>query len=215
LSVSLISEAVIPSSVGWMEWDVTNHVKDALYNNLTSLNLLFKIDGIPDEENRIVTFWSRDYTTDINLRPQLIIDGEIKQALKDTYIENQYPTSNNGISTTIILRIYHHTTGDFINYGILSFDLNGISSTINSIFKLYVQNYSFSAGRKIEVYKLNRPDWVEVEATWNNYKTVTLWTTPGGDYTDISNISEISTSVIKYPNSIPIIFPMKIGGLYF
>ncbi|GAH07096.1 unnamed protein product, partial [marine sediment metagenome] len=37
-------------------------------------------------------------------------------------------------------------------------------------------------------YKLTRTDWVELEATWNIYKTASNWTAPGGDYVTSSPV---------------------------
>ncbi len=37
-------------------------------------------------------------------------------------------------------------------------------------------------GRELQCCKLTRNDWIELEATWNIYKTGSNWTTAGGDY---------------------------------
>ena len=38
-------------------------------------------------------------------------------------------------------------------------------------------------GKQIDMLKLTQQGWVEAEATWNDYKSATAWTTAGGDTT--------------------------------
>jgi len=41
--LSVCAEAIV-SSAGWMEWDVTNHVKDAIREGLSNVDLLIKCE---------------------------------------------------------------------------------------------------------------------------------------------------------------------------
>lgn len=48
-------------------------------------------------------------------------------------------------------------------------------------------------GRQIDVFKITRNDWVEAQQTWNNYKSGSAWTTPGGDYVTTNPVGATTT----------------------
>lgn len=107
----------------------------------------------------------------------------IQPSAKDTYLAEPSPTSNYGADEYLYL-------ADSIGYTrrpILEFDISElpVGATLTSaVLQLYYYTYSGDnpTGKTVWAYKLTRTDWVELEATWNIYKTGSNWTTSGGDY---------------------------------
>lgn len=93
-----------------------------------------------------------------------------------------YEDTNYGSATSITL--YNPADPKRI---ILEFDTSDIPA--NATFTqgdllLYYYNHASNdpVGISADMYKLTRTDWVELESTWNIYKTGSNWTTAGGDY---------------------------------
>jgi hypothetical protein len=106
----------------------------------------------------------------------------------DSYIRGGAATSNFGGATNIRVG---RTTGTNSIRGIVWFNLSYIPSgaTIKSA-NLSLYFYSIPSGdatgnRTHNIHKIQqspaRP-WIELNATWNNYNSSSLWTTAGGDY---------------------------------
>lgn len=111
----------------------------------------------------------------------------IQPSGKDTYLNIGAPTNNQGGSSSIVVRDRIGSTSRTI----LEFDITGLpaGATLGSAnLQLYYSRYSTystdtdPSGKTVWTYKLARTDWVELEATWNIYKTGSNWTVAGGDY---------------------------------
>jgi len=117
---------------------------------------------------------------------------------KDTCLEKQHPDSNKGAGDYLTL----WDNSSAIWRAILEFALSDIpaGATISSAtLRLYYWFYSNNdpVNKAVWAYKLTRTNWVELEATWNAYKTGSNWTTAGGDYVT-SNPAGASTT---FPSS--------------
>jgi len=67
-----------------------------------------------------------------------------------------------------------------------------VGATItDAILSLYVRSDTNAQDRTYWVYELTQTDWVELEATWNKYKTGNNWASAGGDYTVTNGASAI------------------------
>lgn len=76
---------IVPSSFGWMEWDITAIVTDAVSNNLGEARILLK-DGTESGSSAYIPYWySKNYATE-SYRPQLIVSW----ALAAGSIPSQY-----------------------------------------------------------------------------------------------------------------------------
>ena len=111
-------------------------------------------------------------------------DLTLQPSTKDTVFSATAPDTNYG--TLDYLQIGHWSTSVIIR-AILNFDASAIpaGSTINSAtmsLDYWEYNYGNPSGQTAWAYKITRNDWVELEATWNSYKTGFAWTTAGGDY---------------------------------
>jgi len=102
---------------------------------------------------------------------------------KDTHIEKGSPNDNYGDASKI--QVYDDS--NYHQRSILEFDISDIPA--NAIFsqgdlELYYESWYANdpVGISVGAYKLTRTDWVELEATWNIYKTGSNWTSAGGDY---------------------------------
>lgn len=74
----------------------------------------------------------------------------------------------------------------------LPVDIPSNNATISATLGLY--SVVSPVGLNIVSANLTRTGWVQSEASWNNYKAVTPWTTAGGDYTTVGNsITTISS----------------------
>lgn len=97
----------------------------------------------------------------------------------DTYLDSANPNSNSGSLTTLLIG----ETSGVVQKGrtLIKFDLSSIPSTatINSaVLSLWVKTDYSTNARNFKVYRVLL-NWVELEATWNNWKTGTAWTTAG------------------------------------
>ena len=99
----------------------------------------------------------------------------IQPATKDTRLDKSFPTTNYG--TTADLYVGNFIYKDFI----IAFDCDASVPAGATIVLATMSLYArlVGAGRTINCYRLRRTDWVETEATWNNYKTDTAWGTAG------------------------------------
>ena len=172
----LLAETTVPVSPGWMEWDVLNYIKDAIYNGLSSVDFYvqYRDYGV---ENRWMYFNSKEA---ISNKPVLVIDGANIDSSKDAQIRSLQPDNNFGSDTTLYLNA--PSSNRF--HCLISFSLAGISVASSATLKLYAASIdAYSAYQIVQVLKLTRADWAEAETTWNSYKSGSVWTTPGGDYT--------------------------------
>jgi len=117
---------------------------------------------------------------------------------KDTYLRQDDPTINYGDDSGFRIQDTNNET----LRSILEFDISSLpaEATITAAtLSLYYYNYigKKPTGKTVWAYKLSRTNWVELEATWNIYKTGSNWTAAGGDYVT-SNPSGGSTT---FPSS--------------
>ncbi|MGA2669952.1 MAG: DNRLRE domain-containing protein [Dehalococcoidia bacterium] len=114
----------------------------------------------------------------------------IQPATKDTYLQSSAPDTNYGSGTGVTIYDYSSNT----RRGLLEFLITSIpTGAIIESAKLdlyYASYYNYNpVGKTVWAYRGTRADWVELEATWNSYKTSTAWTTAGGDYTATDGVS--------------------------
>jgi hypothetical protein len=107
----------------------------------------------------------------------------VQPSTKDTYLVVNLNTNNYGTSVDLIIR----DRSGFTRRVLLEFDLSGLPAgqTITSAslrLNYYNKADTDPVGKTVWAYKLTRTDWVEIEATWNSYKTGSAWTAAGGDY---------------------------------
>ena len=121
---------------------------------------------------------------------RIVIDPTltIQPPAKDSHLRADGPDNIYGGQTYINLN--DRGTPDETWRGILEFDISELpaGATLNSAnLQLYYYEYTGApyvdpSGKTVWAYKLTRIDWAELQATWNNYKSATPWTSAGGDY---------------------------------
>ena len=104
---------------------------------------------------------------------------------KDNNMASNAATTNYG--NQIWLTIHDYGGGSQVSRDILEFDISDIpASAVFSQGDLSLYYYSYGGAdpseKTVWAYKLTRTDWVELESTWNIYKTGSNWTSAGGDY---------------------------------
>lgn len=85
-----------------------------------------------------------------------------------------------------------------IGNSVIKFDIVGLPETIptqpiivvEATLSLWKYTHSASTGLIYNCYRNTRLNWVESEVSWNNYKSGTPWTTPGGDFTTTDGVSK-------------------------
>ena len=116
-------------------------------------------------------------------------------ASKDTHIEVDNPTLNNGGETSFKVGEDYTSSNNFRS--LLFFDLSEIQSDANIIsakISLYRSIIRSNNLRTLRVFRLKK-DWVELEATWNICSTGNNWQTAGSEgandreSTDIGSLS--------------------------
>lgn len=110
----------------------------------------------------------------------------------DTHITLQNPNTNYGNLQYVRVAQAAANTFKGLWYADVS-AYNGrtvISATLNL--------YMFSGGaHTLDFYGLTA-DWIELEATWNNRKAGTPWTTPGGDYDGAAFTSQFLDGTMEF-----------------
>ena len=110
----------------------------------------------------------------VNASPDTLI---AQPSVKDIFIYQHFPTDNYG--TDQGLELYDRpedTLRSALEFDISEFPVG--ATMTSATLQLYYHNYYYTnpVGKTVWVYKLNRTDWVEDEATWNIYKTGNNWT---------------------------------------
>lgn len=113
----------------------------------------------------------------------------------DTSLLQSAPTTNYGTTTYLLVQ---SQDGSRNMRTILKFDFSSlpagaiISAATLSLYELTGGN---AAGYTYGAYELTQAGWVELEATWNNYKTGSAWAAAGGDYVTGDGASAIVPAV--------------------
>ena len=142
------------------------------------LNLI--LDCIPEA---IIPKYGQPSWGLIGMRLARCSESVFQPPSKDTYVSSSYSDSNYGSETFIRVVDFYND----VHRGILEFDISDIPTMAtfsqgDLLLYYYLYYLSDPTGKSIWAYKLTRTDWVELEATWNIYKTGSYWTTAGGDY---------------------------------
>lgn len=130
--------------------------------------------------NRFMPAWNMGFDT---FQPD-------ETASNDTYIQQDNATTNFGSSTTLSIGEVTGATGAR-QKGLIKFDFSTIpaGSTLDVNGTVFTIKTAFTASETnastVSMYQLLR-DWVELQATYNIWKTANNWTTAGaaGDGTD-------------------------------
>lgn len=120
----------------------------------------------------------------------------MQPSTKDCYLWQSSPTTNYGVSNNAV---GIQSVTNAVARGLVSFDFSAsvpAGATITTA-TLSMYAYNVSNGMPIVVNRLLHAgwnDWVEAEATWNNYKNNYTWTTAGAlnttsDYTTVDSAS--------------------------
>lgn len=115
---------------------------------------------------------------------RIVIDPTltVQPGSKDTQLYSGDPDASAGDDIDVWLQDHPN-----IIRGIFEYDISGLPAEVtldSASLQLYYRWFGNldPVGKTVWAYKLTRTDWVELEATWNSYKTGSAWTTPGGDY---------------------------------
>ena len=115
---------------------------------------------------------------------------------KDTYIYKNFATTNYGTQDTLMMANWKDTGTNtwYSSRIIVSFDVTSLPADISvqsAYFDLYWKQQQGSKGKTIYVtaYRMIQNEWVETQATWNEYKTGSAWSSPGA-----SGIGEVTAT---------------------
>ena len=173
-----VSEQEIPDSTGWMCWNVTNNVIDALYNGSSTLNVIIADSVESEGESLIMNFNSLNLEAN---KPRLTIDNETTTASQATYISNAAKTTNYSTEDYLTIDAGAATKTRIL----LQFSLEGITTVGTAILCLYyVVGATNARGRPIKLAKVTQPNWVDDTATWSTYDGDNPWIEEGGDSTE-------------------------------
>lgn len=108
-------------------------------------------------------------------------------------------------SATLLIRPILGTYDGDRAVAVLYFDATAIpasASVVSATLKLSVSAYGYTSSNiSLQVRRLTQVDWVEAQATWDNYATASAWTTPGGD-TSVINALLPSVAVPLNENTV-------------
>jgi len=160
-------------------------------------------DGLPidlttSRDGNLITedFEAREDQYPIEIDPTLTV----QPSAKDTTLKQGSPTTNYGDHWSLLISDFTDGT----QRGILESDISEIPEGA-ILDSATLQLYYFGdvgwldpSGKTVWAYKLSRTDWVELQATWNIFKTDNNWGAAGGDYVT-SSPSGGSTTVPAAP----------------
>ena len=126
------------------------------------------------------------------------VDGS---TINDTYLRESL--ANNNYGTGINLRVGRISAGLGTNYtSLIKFNISSIDSddTISSAkLQVYVENAYNTDNLTIKAYRVTN-NWIESQATWNNFTSSNLWTSAGGDYAEELDSVIFENQTTKYYN---------------
>jgi hypothetical protein len=209
--------ATMPSSYGWVTWNVKDIVQSWI-NGTPNYGLLLRDSGDPQATiNKIALFFARE-CADSSYAPRLVINySEAGPTPTPTTTPTPTPTPNLILDPTSDTRVNSRYGYMDTNYGkdtfvcIESYDLHGISrilvkfdlsgipagSTINSATfnAYYFSNYNPGVnpvGRTYYLYR-NTGNWIETGVTWNSKPAYT--TSQGANVTMPADFGWVSWDV--------------------
>lgn len=120
---------------------------------------------------------------------------------RDTHLEDEYPTTNYGTNIVNYAGVDAPSKGEEnVMHMLLLYDLKAYipaGATITAAaWWIYVASIGgFEGPYEYRIRRITRTDWVEMEATWNQYKSGINWTTAGGDMsTPLISFGDITTT---------------------
>ena len=99
---------------------------------------------------------------------------------KDTYINSLSVSVNFGSATELFIR---RGAANARNWMLLEFDLSGVTDKLLSAILILNIKTSDNVSINWAVYRLRRLNWVESEATWNDYALPANWSIAGAEHT--------------------------------
>lgn len=122
---------------------------------------------------------------------------------KDTYIDSTMVSTIFGAAGELFLR---RGSDNVRHWMLLEFDLSSVTDKlVSAILKLNIET-SDNLAINWAIYRLRRLNWVEGDATWQDYRILTQWTTSGAE----STVSDRDTSI-----SLTGTLPADTTGWYF
>ena len=111
----------------------------------------------------------------------------------DTFIQQDAATTNNGTNAAITIG-EPNSLSNAAQRTLIKFDFTSIPNSfpVSATFSLWQFADHSSNARTFRGYRQKR-DWVEAQATWNQYKTANNWQTAGGFGADDCEQTEITS----------------------
>ncbi len=160
---SLISTQTVPSTNGWMEFDVTT-----LVNNETDSILTVRISDASTAEN-FVSYHSKE-ATNANERPQLEIIMPaplILNTVEDTYIRGGSRMDTN-FGTEATIEVKESFNEEYDRKSFLKFDISSAITGTVSDAKIRLKVQSKNASTSHNLYLVTDDSWAETFLKWNN-----------------------------------------------
>jgi len=191
-SLPPIDIAISLSSTNWMQWDVTNAIKQ---NNSTDITFVISLSKVLSVSEEAIFFHSKEsLVSETHPFLELTIDTPSEQTtnnylikkipvLEDAYVGTNYAVPqgfeemrNLNTGTLNFTKIWYSydavEAGDlFASLGYLKFDLSELNpdNVIDAQLKMYNHLVSTSGGDKIiSVFVADDTEWSETDLTFNN-----------------------------------------------
>lgn len=105
----------------------------------------------------------------------------------------------NNYGTLAYIAVGRSTAWSYLRRVLIKFDLSSIPSNAivsSATLSLYYYSGTDGVSSTTKIYRQLK-DWVESQASWNNYKTDTAWTEAGGFHADDCEQTEIGSVTIS------------------
>ncbi len=119
--------------------------------------------------------------------PTTTLQPDSSNGVDTAIVNGSYANENYGSNTVMFLGSFFVLGITTFHRGLIRFDLSSLPA-VPAIASALLTVYSDGSGQTpgtstFTAKRLTRTNWVELQATWNNYATASAWTTAGGDST--------------------------------
>lgn len=115
---------------------------------------------------------------------------QVKTCIADTGIYADAANSNYGTMADMYFGWYSATYEQVLLTRFPLADAESGMAVDSAVISVY-SRYGTPSFQPLRAYRIRRTDWIETQATWNNYKTGAPWSTAGAK----SAVADIDTSV--------------------
>lgn len=182
-STAIASATVGSTSGGWLQFDVTNYLKQQKQAGAPSVSFALKATTFTTP---YVLLSSDEASAN---KPQLVVTSQpapapavgVRAAADATVRDGSYAGQNFGAAAT--LEVKRNAISGYSRNTVLRFDTSAIASVSSAKLRLFGALNTAGAGMQIAAYASSNTTWSEAGVTWNNRPTIASGAAPVATFT--------------------------------